>query len=222
MPRTDQRWQRPSLFSERQLLKYQGGVNVEKLIADAQSELAESQPEQFKILLLGAMAGLRRREIDLLEWDSFRWKGNAIEIKPTEFFEGKSEDSYGLIEVDSELMDIFRGYRAQATDVFVIESDQPPKLVDWNRYRCGLHFEKLAIWLRAHNVTGDKPLHVLRKEFGSRINAKGGIHAASRALRHADLSVTNQFYTDNRSRVVTGLGHLLESPSNIVPMREAV
>src|SRR5260370_36472704 len=87
VPRTDQRWQRPSLFSERQLLKYQGGVNVEKLIADAQSELAESQPEQFKILLLGAMAGLRRREIDLLEWDSCGWKGNAMKIKPTCVFE---------------------------------------------------------------------------------------------------------------------------------------
>lgn len=208
-------------FSDRQSMKYQGGVSVEKLIAEAQRELAEAQPEQFKIILLGAMVGLRRREIDLLEWDSFLWDRSAIEIKPTKFFEAKSEDSYGKIEVDPELMEAFRGYRARASGEFVIESEQAPKLVGWNRYRCGLHFEKLALWLRAHEVTGDKPLHTLRKEFGSRINAIGGIHAASRALRHADLSVTSGFYTDNRSRVVTGLGHLLE-PSNIVPMREAV
>jgi hypothetical protein len=54
---------------------------------------------------------------------------------------------------------------------------------------------------------------MLRKEFGSQINAVHGIHAASRALRHADIAVTNQFYADSQARVRLGLGHLLSDPS---------
>jgi integrase len=65
-------------------------------------------------------------------------------------------------------------------------------------------------WLRSKGVTGNKPLHILRKEFGSVINAQAGIHAASRALRHANVGVTDLYYADSRARVTVGLGHLLE------------
>jgi hypothetical protein len=41
-------------------------------------------------------------------------------------------------------------------------------------------------------------------------NAIHGIHAASRALRHADIRVTNEYYTDSRARVTPGMGHLLK------------
>ena len=54
------------------------------------------------------MAGLRRREIDLLEWSSFRWDCNEIEIKPTKHFAPKSEDRYGVVTIDAKLMSIFR------------------------------------------------------------------------------------------------------------------
>jgi hypothetical protein len=57
-------------------------------------------------------------------------------------------------------------------------------------------------------VNTQKPLHTLRKEYGSLINKIHGIHAASKALRHADISVTNNFYTDSRARVTPGLGKL--------------
>jgi hypothetical protein len=50
----------------------------------------------------------------------------------------------------------------------------------------------------------------MRKEFGSLINAEHGIHAASRALRYTDISITNLFYTDARKRPLPGLGPLLE------------
>jgi hypothetical protein len=42
-----------------------------------------------------------------------------------------------------------------------------------------------------------KPLHTPRKEFGSLVSQTHGIHAASKALRHADINVTNNFYTDS-------------------------
>ena len=202
---------------ERQSMRYQGGLDIAALIHAAQTEL-ESEP--FKIFLLGCMAGLRRKEIDLLEWDSFNWNTQEIQVKTTRYFEAKSEYSLGAVQVDPELIEIFRGFHARATTQFVIEG-KPPKSTNWNRYRCQTHFETLTAWLRAHGVQGEKLIHVLRKEFGSQINAQGGIFAASRALRHADLAITSQFYTDARLRVVTGFGRMLKSPANIVPMEGA-
>jgi integrase len=204
-------------YCERQSLKYQSDVDIDQLIQDAESELAESAPEQYKIFLLGCMAGLRRREIDLLEWSSFKWDTNEIQIKRTKYFEAKTEDSYGVVQVDPELMSVFRGYRPRTTGDFVIESDLEPSSAKWNRYRCQTHFRALAAWLRERGVEGDKPIHVLRKEFGSRINELGDIHAASMALRHADIGITAQFYADGRKRVTTDFGRLLKSaPANVV------
>ena len=40
------------------------------------------------------MAGLRRREIDTLEWNALRWDSGIIRIAPTEWFHPKSEDSF--------------------------------------------------------------------------------------------------------------------------------
>jgi hypothetical protein len=37
-------------------------------IESARQELATAHPEQYKIFLLGAMAGLHRNEIDKLPW----------------------------------------------------------------------------------------------------------------------------------------------------------
>lgn len=56
--------------------------------------------------------------------------------------------------------------------------------------------------------TGTRSPAHLRKEYGSLINKAHGIHAASKALRHADISVTNNLYTDSRVRVTPGLGRL--------------
>ena len=141
-----------------------------------------------------------------VEWSSFHWESGVIRIEPTKYFHPKSEDSIGDVQVDAELMELFRGYRAKATGEFVIESDRQPKPeVTYFYYRCQQNFEKLTGWLREQGVNADKPLHALRKEFGSGINARFGIHAASRALRHADIGITSQFYTDSRLRVVSGM-----------------
>jgi integrase len=76
--------------------------------------------------------------------------------------------------------------------------------------RCTSIFESLIAWLRAKGVTTKTPLHTLRKEFGSRVAAEHGIYAASRLLRHADITTTAQYYLDKKKRVTSGLGGLLE------------
>lgn len=206
-------------FEPRQSLKYRSNFDVQALIIKATEELAGQESEAFKIFLLAVMVGLRRKEIDLLEWPSFRWEHRVIRVEPTKFFHPKSEDSIGDVPLDPEIVELFRGYRARATDEFVIESKGRAKPgVTYVHYRCQKQFEKLNKWLRAQGVTAGKPLHTLRKEFGSRLATTHGIHAASKGLRHADISITNAFYADSESRVTTGFGRLLTASNNVVAM----
>ena len=196
-------------FEPRQSMKYRSNFNVLDLIKLANKELRPSDPPVYMIFLLGVAAGLRRKEIDLLEWSAFRFKENALRVEPTQFFHPKSQDSIAEIQVDTEVMSIFREYHNKAKGTFVIPSDRIPKTVTrGDYYRCESHFDSLNAWLRSKGVNTQKPLHTLRKEYGSLINKAHGIHAASKALRHADISVTNNFYTDSRARVTPGLGKL--------------
>jgi hypothetical protein len=103
--------------------RYRGGFAIEPL---AEAALGELPPEQLKIFLLAAMAGLRRNEIDKLPWTAFCWDEGVIRIQATEFYRPKSRESEGYIPVDPELLEIFRGYHAKAKSGFVIESDSEP------------------------------------------------------------------------------------------------
>jgi hypothetical protein len=124
--------------------RYRSGFNVETLLESAREELASDHPEQYKIFLLGAMAGLRRNEIDKLPWSAFRWDEGAIHVQMTEFFRPKSRESENEIPVDPELVEIFRGYRARAKSDFVIESKRAPdNSKPYGHYRCQREFVAL-------------------------------------------------------------------------------
>jgi hypothetical protein len=208
-------------FEPRQSMRYRSTFDIIKLIEKARKDLASEKPEQFKIFVLAVMAGLRRNEIDKLEWHAFRWQQGVIRIEATRWFHPKSEDSLGDVEVDPELIELFRGYRAKAAGSFVIESRNDPRPdATYEHYRCQSHFEKLSEWLRKKGVKAKTPLHALRKEFGSQICDRDGIYAASRALRHADIAITSQHYLDKKKSVVSGLGHLLKD-SNVTPFEAA-
>ena len=201
-------------FEPRRSMRYQSSFDVESLIHAAQKDLPQ---ELFKIFLLAIMAGLRRNEIDKLEWQAFDWGKGVISIRATSHFAPKSEDSTGDVEVDSEVMELFRGYSAQKTSDFVIESAVSARSQGtYSHYRCQKHFDGLIKWLRDQGVEASKPLHTLRKEYGSQVCARHGIYAASHALRHADIAITSQHYLDKRQRATVGLGAFLVKPKNIV------
>jgi hypothetical protein len=112
--------------------------------------------------------------------------------------------------VDPELLEKFRVIQKAATGNFVIESSIAPRPeAAYTHYRCTKDFTLLMGWLRSKGVTGNNPLHTLRKEFGSQICAKHGIYAASHALRHGDIAITSQHYLDQKRPVTVGMGHLL-------------
>ena len=76
-------------------------------------------------------------------------------------------------------------------------------------YRAQREFVELGAWLEGKGVSARKKLHELRKECGAVIANSLGIFAASRALRHADIRITSQYYTDKKVRITTGLDALL-------------
>ena len=202
-------------FERRSMPKYQSNFDVMELVRTAARELAASEPKQFKVFVLAVMAGLRRGEIDKLEWARFNWAAGTINVSPTEFFRTKSEDSIRSVWIPPEMLEIFRGFHARALSRFVIESDVRPATDEHynNHYRCETTFSKLIAWLRNHGVGSKKPLHALRKEFGSLIAARYGIYAAKEMLGHADITTTAAHYLEVKEKPMIGLGHLLPAPA---------
>jgi integrase len=194
-------------FEPRQSARYRSSIDVAKLTDAAMLELAEQDPPVYLAFLLALGAGLRRGEIDRLEWSAFRWNDNAIRIEATRYFEPKTEHSNGDVQIDPELMSMFRGYAARAGSSFVIEGPEGDGY--WDQYRAKAVFERLSAWLRKHGVTARKPIHELRKEFGSMINRRHGLSAARDMLRHGDIAVTASCYIDRPHKATSGLGALL-------------
>jgi len=122
----------------------------------------------------------------------------------------KTESSADSIDVGTDLLAYFKTAKAQCQSEFVIESKAAPTAAPhWNRYRCDGHFKAMLEWLRAKGVTVRNPLHTLRKEFGSLINQKFGIFAASAALRHSNITITREAYIDRKERIALDLGELM-------------
>jgi len=200
--------------------RYRASFDFLTLIQDAKTELATSEPEEFKVFLLAAMAGLRRNEIDKLPWSAFRFEEGILRIEMTEHYRPKTSGSAGDIPLGTEMISIFRGYRAKADDEFVIESEnEPDNGKPFEHYRCASVFTRLIGWLRSKGVISRTPLHTLRKEFGSQINAAYGLTAASEMLRHSDITITARHYIEGKRR--PSLDHLLKSERIIIPMDRA-
>lgn len=200
----------------RQLVRYRSDFDIAKLTAAAQAELSA---EEFKVYLLAAFAGLRRDEIDKLEWSAFRWDSAVLRLEVTEHFAGKSQESVADIDLEEEVLGLFRGFHAQAKGCFVIQSNiAPRRTTTYRHYRAKRTFDQLCAWLRVHGLRSRNPLHTLRKEYGSQITDRLGIFAASTALRHADIKVTAQHYVERKRRITPGLGNLLKQPGNISPL----
>ena len=108
-------------------MRYRSNIDAAKLTRAAQNELTSSEDQPVLLAFLLALgAGLRRIEIDRLEWSAFRWDESVIRIEPTKYFDVKTEHSIGDVSVDPELMAVFRGYSARATGSFVIETNNLP------------------------------------------------------------------------------------------------
>jgi Phage integrase family len=199
----------------RQSMRYRSSFKIQELVEQAMAELDQ---EELKVFLLASMAGLRRNEIDKLPWTAFNWDRGTLRVEVTEHFDTKSEHSIGEVDLDPEFVALFRQFRAKAVGPLVVYSNVRPRPnARYSHYRCKQVFGRMTDWLRSKGVPGNRPLHALRKEFGSQICEQFGIYAASRALRHADIGITAQHYLDKRTRVTVGFGKLLLRQDSISP-----
>jgi integrase len=132
-------------FEPRQSMKYRSEVDIKALVVQAEKDLSVSSAEVYKVFLLAIAVGLRRKEIDLLEWSSFRWEKNVFRVQPTRYFHPKSEDSIADLPVDAEVMNLFRRYHEFAKGPFVIRAKRPPLPVRPQQYyRCDPVFSTLT------------------------------------------------------------------------------
>ncbi|MEQ2005817.1 MAG: tyrosine-type recombinase/integrase [Limisphaerales bacterium] len=212
-------WPEPLPFSDVELedagsMAYDSKIDPDTLMAAASRELREAHRELYKIFLLGLTAGLRRGEIDGLEWPAFKWNQAVVRIENTDTTSVKTRASVGNVPLDAEVMAEFRKYHALRTSEYVIESTANPKRLPGRRvYRCDSLFKELNDWLRAQGITTNKPLHTLRKELGAMVTTQHGIYAAKDMLRHSDISTTARHYADQKNRVSVGLGKMLRTES---------
>jgi integrase len=188
---------------------YGCGVDPRELLRAAVDELGSDRPEELKAFLLALVLGLRRREADMLEWQSFDFAAGTLRVMPTKWYQLKTNESAAVLPVEPEILELFRGWRAKARSGFVIESAREPKLVNYQWYRCEETFAYLLGWLHGKGVQGIKPFHALRKLYGSVLAERHGIHAASSGLRHADIRTTSEFYADRTVKLTAGFGSVL-------------
>ena len=130
------------------------------------------------------MAGLRRNEIDKLEWSAFDWDRNGISIEADFLFLAEKRGFNRRCRVDPEVMELFQGYRVSASGNFVIESEVLPRLdaADFH-YRSQREFEPLNRWLRGHDVEGKVSLFTRsERNIGSQCVRNMEFMLASRAL----------------------------------------
>jgi integrase len=212
--------------------RYQSEINPALLLQQARRELAEAEGddapdkrEMFKIIVLALGAGLRRDEIDTLQWRHVLWQRNLIRVETTEHGGTKSAESQADVDVDPALLALLKEYLPTPGkgSPFVIQSAirPQPNAASYHHYRCDRLFGKVIEWLRSKGITARNALHSLRKEFGSQVCAQGGIYAASLALRHASIQVTCDFYTDKRKAVVFPMAEMLKDKPEALPSPKA-
>ncbi len=187
--------------------RYVSTIDAGELLKAARKEFKSKHPDAWRVILLALGAGLRRSEIDMLCWTQIDAKRGEIRVLNHSTFEAKTDDSQGRIFVDAGLL---AELGQPGESLFVVEPATPAAQRGGQYYRCQATFERVTEWLRKHGVLSDRPLHTLRKEFGSIIADKADIHTASRQLRHSTIATTAAYYADHRKKETVGIGAMLK------------
>lgn len=150
----------------------------EAIYNDCQTELA---PHDAMIVLLALGAGLRRSEIEaaLPAWFSKQSDHVVITIKESGYFKPKAGKS-GTVEILPSLYDTLLKLRGETDSKWFVPSASEKETTGriWERVKAVNH------WLQKKGMTDTKPLHALRKEFGSIVAKTQGVEAAAEALRN--------------------------------------
>lgn len=200
--------------------RYSSRFDAKTLLETAAAELGTSAPdadkdeaanryEQWKILYLALVAGLRYNEIDRLRIQDIAPDGGRISVRTHETFRPKTRASEGDVLVSPEAAANLREMMKSTKGPWFIK-DGPSKR---NRtYRAGIHHDALVTWLRNYKERGirpladvPKPIHELRKEAGTLVNSLHGLNEAQNFLRHSSIATTAAYYVGSKGNITTGL-----------------
>ncbi|MFZ5497215.1 MAG: hypothetical protein ACOZE5_17985 [Verrucomicrobiota bacterium] len=156
------------------------------LVKSIMTDLVREDAGMYCGTLLALHAGLRREEIAHAKWSWFADEstGLVLHVKPEDDFAPK----FGLerkVKVSRWLQAELLHYKPQK-GAYIL----PDYSVDQN---VGI-LVRLVAWLRAHGITAIKPIHELRKWFGSFFATEYSITTAQRQLGHSTPMVTNDHY----------------------------
>ncbi len=191
--------------------RYVSTFNASELVAQAREELREKDPDAYMAILLALVAGLRRAEIDALQYQQIDFAQGLIRVMPLRHAL-KTESSEGVVFVDPALLSELAAIRATRppASLYVVAPEveaRPTRAAQY--YRSQKALARATAWLRRHGVNGRTPLHQCRKEFGSILAQRADINVASRMLRHSNLGTTAAYYVDARRTAVVPLGDML-------------
>lgn len=196
-----------SRFDPRLLLKVAAADLADP---SADDEFATFRYEQWKILYLALVAGLRYKEIDRLRVQEIMINSARISIRSHEDFNPKTRGSTGEVLVGEAALKVLVGMLEKTSGSWFI-ADAPPKKT--SKYRAWDSHDAVIKWLRNYEERGirplkdvKKPLHELRKEAGTLVNHDHGLVATQHFLRHQSITTTASTYVETRGIVTTGLG----------------
>lgn len=195
--------------------RYTSRFDPRILLQTAARELGEASGndenfEQWKILYLALVAGLRYREIDKLRVHDIMISSSRISVRPHETFDPKTDGSVGDVLVGKSATKMLQEMIKKTAGDWFIKSGPHKKSAS---YRAWDSHDAVIVWLRNYEERGikplsdvRKPLHELRKEAGTLVNHEHGLVAAQQFLRHQSITTTAATYVESRGDVTTGLG----------------
>lgn len=150
------------------------------------TELKALDTRLYCAALLGLHGGLRREEIIHAKWSWFLEDsdGLVLYVKPEKDFApkfGRDRKVKVARWLQTELLKFKAG-----TGVYI--------LPDYDSDKNAVIITGLVAWLRGHGVDAEKPIHELRKWFGSFFATEYSITVAQRQLGHSTPMVTNDHY----------------------------
>lgn len=150
------------------------------LIQTADKELLPTSSSMWLLFTLAIQAGLRRNEAIYLRWVDVRADG--VIIRSDETHQTKSGRTR-FVPVSEAVLERIEMHRT-TDDAYVISGDRRQAV------------RNLAPWLRKHGINDRKPIHYLRKLYGSLVATEHGLYTAKEYLGHSSVTITEDYYAD--------------------------
>ena len=171
--------------------RYRSDVDAGALVRDAKDQLSG---DGYRTLLLALQFGLRRAEVDRLQWQHIDLVAGQLSVEGTEAGATKTGASERTLDISPGMVAVLAEWKEEAIGDYVVAPLAALRPKRWSSYRADAAFEEVLRWLRGRGWDSAQPLHQLRKEFGSMVSMNFGVFEASEALGHSDVRVTAALY----------------------------